>query len=155
LNRNEARFEAALLIYGDFCPLSPDQRQKLLANVRRALKPSGAFVLDVSRFDPNHPDRSESSWYSSAGGFWRPGPSLVLEQSFSYPEQALQMDQYLVIEETGDLSVYRNWRQEYTPESITAELAAGGFAVQSVWGDLTGIPLSEDAAWIGIISRKN
>ena len=43
-----ARYDAALLIYGDFCPLAPAQRARLLANVRRALLPGGNFVLDVS-----------------------------------------------------------------------------------------------------------
>ena len=39
---------AALLIYGDFCPLSPAQRSQLLGNVHRALKPGGHFILDVT-----------------------------------------------------------------------------------------------------------
>ncbi len=41
-------YDAALLIYGDFCPLAPAQRRQLLGNVQRALKPGGYFVLDVS-----------------------------------------------------------------------------------------------------------
>jgi len=45
---DENRYDAALLIYGDFCPLNPAQRVVLLKNVRRALKPGGRFVLDVS-----------------------------------------------------------------------------------------------------------
>jgi hypothetical protein len=39
-----------------------------------------------------------------------------------------------VIEETGVLTVYRNWFQDYTPETITAELAEAGFTVESLWG---------------------
>ena len=151
---DESLYEAALLIYGDFCPLSPDQRRKLLANIHRALKPYGALVLDVSRHNRLKPDRSDTRWYSSMGGFWRPGPHLVLEQTFSYPDQALQMDQYAVIEESGTLSVYRIWRQEYTQESITSELEAGGFDIQSFWGDLTGMPDTEDSEWIGIAAQK-
>jgi hypothetical protein len=36
-----------LLIYGDLCPFAPEQRAKLLDNVRTALKPGGSFILDV------------------------------------------------------------------------------------------------------------
>jgi SAM-dependent methyltransferase len=36
---DSAQYDAISLIYGDFCPLSPENRAKLLANVRRALKP--------------------------------------------------------------------------------------------------------------------
>ena len=151
---DNARYEAVLLIYGDFCPLSPEQRRTLLANIHRALKPHGRFVLDVSRHDPHHPDCSATSWYSSPAGFWKPVPHLALEQTISYPEQALQLDQYSIIEADGTLSVYRNWRQEYTEESIATELAAGGFDVQSFWGDLTGMPATMDSEWIGIVARK-
>jgi 2-polyprenyl-3-methyl-5-hydroxy-6-metoxy-1,4-benzoquinol methylase len=34
---DENLYDAALLIYGDFCPLAPEQRKKLLGNVHRAL----------------------------------------------------------------------------------------------------------------------
>jgi len=52
------------------------------------------------------------------------------------------------------LTIYRIWCQEYTRESIAAELAAGGFDIQGLWGDLTGMPDSEDSEWIGIIAFK-
>jgi len=152
---DESQFEVALLIYGDFCPLSPDQRRTLLANIHRALKPQGIFILDVSRYNPEKTDSSSTNWYSSLGGFWRPEPHLVLEQSFNYPDLALHLDQYNVIEQTGDLSIYRVWRQEYTITSITSELMSGGFEVLSTWGDLTGLPNTEGDDWIGIVARKN
>ena len=64
---DQAQYDAALLIYGDFCPLSPDQRRKLLDNIHRALKPEGVFVLDISRHDPQNPERTTSNWYAAAG----------------------------------------------------------------------------------------
>ena len=152
--KDASLYEAALLIYGDFCPLSPAQRGTLLANIYRALKPNGWFVLDVSRQDLTHPDRSSTSWYATNAGFWKPVPHLVLEQTISYLEQGLHLDQYSIVEADGTFSVYRNWRQEYTPESIAAELAAGGFEVQSFWGDLTGMPDTTDSEWIGIVAQK-
>jgi SAM-dependent methyltransferase len=144
----------ALLIYGDFCPLAPDQRRRLLANVHRTLQPGGLFVLDVSRRKPSPAYRSQASWVASTGGFWRSGPHLVLEQAFNYPEQALHLDQFGVIEPSGGLTVYRIWRQEYTPDSIAAELKLGGFEILSLWGDLTGMADSEDSDWIGVVARK-
>jgi hypothetical protein len=42
----------------------------------------------------------------------------------------------------GKMSVYRNWFQHHTPESITAELEQQNFPVESLWGDLTGQPLT-------------
>jgi SAM-dependent methyltransferase len=151
---DEGDYDAALLIYGDYCPLAPEQRKVLLTNIQRALKPGGYFVLDVTT--PIHRKRhgSHNGWYAVESGFWKPGPHLGLEEGFDYSEQSIYLDQAVVIEESGMVSVYRNWFQDFTRETITAELEAGGFAVQSVWNDLFGTPFTEDTEWIGILARK-
>lgn len=151
---DESRFDAILLIYGDLCPLSPEQRSRLLANVLRALKPSGRFVLDVSTPHLRQHSGLKNRWYAVESGFWKPGPHLVLEQGFAYPEQAIYLDQYIVTEADGKISVYRNWFQDYTPETIRSELEANGFAVDSLRGDLTGSLYEPTADWIGIIASK-
>lgn len=152
---DEGQYDAALLIYGDFCPLSPAQRSRLLGSVRRALKPGGHFVLDVTT--PTHRQRhgSRNAWYAVDKGFWKPGPHLVLEEGFDYSEQSIYLDQAIVIEENGKVSVYRMWFQDFTRETITSELEAGSFTVQSVWNDLTGTPFLEDSEWIGVLARKD
>ena len=151
---DKALYSAALLIYGDLCPLSPEKRARLLAIVRTALKPGGCFILDVTTPRLRQKYGLKNSWYAAGQGFWKPGPHLVLEQGFAYPDD-LYLDQYIVIEGDGKISVYRNWFQEYTPETIRAELAAGGFEIESLWGDLTGTPYTPDSEWIGIVARKS
>jgi SAM-dependent methyltransferase len=148
----EAAFEAALLIYGDLCPLAPEQRRRLLANVRRALGPGGCFALDVTTPALRRHAGLKKGWYAAQGGFWKPGPHLVLEQGFAY-EQDVYLDQYVVIEAGGKISVYRNWFQDYTASSIRAELEANGFAVESLWSDLTGSVYTSSSDWIGVIAR--
>jgi hypothetical protein len=78
-----------------------------------------------------------------------------LEEGFEYPEQSIFLDQTIVIEENGKVSVYRNWFQDYDRAAITAELEQAGFAVQSTWNDLLGTPFTVDTEWIGIVARKN
>lgn len=151
---DENLYDAALLIYGDFCPLSPDERSRLLSNVQRALKPSGRFVFDVSTPYLRQRIAQKNAWYASESGFWKPGPHLVLEEGFAYPGN-IYLDQYIVIEESGEISVYRNWFQDFTPETIRAELEANGFAVESLWSDLTGTPLQPDSEWIGVVARPS
>jgi len=151
---DENQYDAALLIYGDFCPLNPEQRSKLLHNVYRALKPDGKFVLDVSTPECRRKYGIKNGWRAMHNGFWKPGPHLLLEEGFDYPELSIWLDQYTVIEANGYLSVYRNWFQDYTPETIAAELLQGGFAVENLWSDLTGQPYTPDSEWIGLITYK-
>jgi SAM-dependent methyltransferase len=151
---DENRYDAALLIYGDFCPLNPGQRTRLLQNVYRALKPNGKFVLDVSTREQRKKHTNKKSWYALENGFWKSGPHLVLEEGFDYPEESIWLDQYTVIEADGKVSTYRNWFQDYTPEAISTELEQGNFIVESLWGDLTGQPYTEESEWIGLVTRK-
>jgi len=151
---DENKFDVVLLIYGDFCPLSPEQRSTLLANVSRALKPEGNFVFDVSTREHRKRYGNRCDWHTAESGFWKPGPHLVLESGFDWPERSIWLDQYIVIEADGKLSVFRNWFQDYTPETISEEIGQGGFIVESVWGDLTGTPYTPESEWIGLISSK-
>ena len=151
---DENHFDVVLLIYGDYCTFSLDDRQRLLGVVGRALRPGGHFVLDVSTRVHRAKHGLKENCYISEGGFWRPGPHLVLELGFDYPEEAIWLDQYTIVEKNGEMTVYRNWFQDYDRESITAELAASGFDVLSVWGDLTGLPYVEDGEWIGVVAKR-
>lgn len=151
---DENLYDAVLLIYGDYCPLSPEQRARLLTNVSRALKPGGFFVFDVTTREHRKQSGNKNQWYVAQSGFWKPGPHMVLEEGFDYPDQAIWLDQYTVIEADGKISVYRNWFQDYEPESITAELETGGFSVKSIWSDLTGKPYETDTQWIGLVTQK-
>jgi SAM-dependent methyltransferase len=148
------RYDVVFLIYGDFCPLNPEQRTTLLNNVYRALKPNGKFVLDVSTREHRKKHGNKNRWQALESGFWKPGPHLVLEEGFDYPEQSIWLDQYTVIEANGKMSVYRNWFQDYTPETITNELAQNGFVVESLWGDLTGTFFTQESEWIGLVTYK-
>ncbi len=152
--QDEGLYDLVLLIYGDYCPLSPEQRSQLLQNVMRALKPGGHFVLDVTTRVLRAKYGQKNGWYISPSGFWKPGLHLVLDQGFDYPEQEIYLDQSIVIEVDGKISVYRNWFQDFNRHSIKAELLKAGFRVDSMWNDLTGTPLSEGGEWIGVVAQK-
>jgi len=151
---DEGLYDAALLIYGDLCPLSPERRRTLLGNVRRALKPNGHFVFDVTTRAHRQKHGNRNRWYAVETGFWKATPHLVLEEGFDYPEQSIFLDQAIVIEEDGKVSVYRNWFQDYSLATITAEIEAAGFTVQGAWNDLLGTPLTEDTEWIGLLAQR-
>ena len=148
------QYDLVLLIYGDYCPLSPEQRSQLLQNVKRALKPGGYFVLDVTTREHRRKVGQKNGWYVTESGFWKPGAHLVLEQGFDYPDQSIYLDQSIVIAADGMLSVYRNWFQDFTQASISSEIIRAGLRVESLWNDLQGTPLSEGSDWIGVVAQK-
>ena len=148
---DEGLYDAVLLIYGDFCPLSPENRRKLLDNVRRALKPGGKFVFDVTTRETRKKHWTVNKWYVQEAGFWSPNRCLILDEGFDYPDQNIFLDQFIVIEEDGRVKVYRNWFQDYDLPMITVELQQAGYKVLHAWGDLAGAPLTPASEWIGLV----
>ena len=151
--KDEAQYDTVLLIFGDFCVLSPSNRTKLLVNILRALKSGGHLVLDVSTPQLRQRVGANEHWYADQAGFWREGPHLVLERGFSYDDD-IHLDQYVVIDESGEICVYHHWFQDYTPERIREELDANRFQVDGLWSDLTGTPYHAQSEWIGVVARK-
>jgi len=147
-------YDVVLLLSGASCTFNPQPRQPLLPNALRALTPGGFFVLDITTRAGRKKLGQKNGWYVTESGFWKPGPHLVLEQGFDYPDQDLYLDQSIVIENDGRISVYRNWFQDFNPRTISAELTQAGFRVDSLWNDLQGTPYREDSDWIGVVAQK-
>jgi len=151
--KDEAQYDAALLVYGDFCVLSPANRRQLFANIRRALKSGGHLVLDVSTPILRQRVGAKEHWYADHDGFWREDHHLVLERGISY-DNDIHLDQYVIIDERGEICIYHHWFQDYTPERIRKEVETNGFNVESLWGDLAGTPYHPQSEWIGVVARK-
>lgn len=149
------RFDAALLIYYDFGPLSDVDRDTLLARTWLALKPGGYFIFDVLTPTNRPAELPAPNWsLSPEGGFWSPGAYLELNQTFRYPEAQVFLDQTTVIEEDGRAVVYRAWEHCYRPETIRPVLERAGFLIEEITADLNGTPYTEESISMGIIARK-
>jgi SAM-dependent methyltransferase len=147
-------FAAALLIYLDFSVLSDAECAALLSRVNRALAPGGAFLFDVTTPAGQLHHEGVQRWAVRPTGFWRPGPYLELTQEYAYPEANADLQQTVIVDETGTATVYRIWNRAYTPDSIGALLAQHGFQVEGVWTDLQGAPYHPESKTLGILARK-
>lgn len=123
-------FEVVTMIYGDFCVLPDADRDFLLQKIRGWTKKY--FVFDVSTRQ-----------------------RLVLFSTFDYPEDDTTLEQYIVIEEDGSLSTYRNWFHDYSPETITTVLEKAGFQVTGVFSDLMGTSYQPDSEWLGVVASPH
>ncbi len=154
LDDHEA-FDAALIIYGQLGALLDSDRSRLLAAVHRALKPGGHLIFDVITGHGRGALDGDRSWLVVPGeGFWRPQPHLVLDATFHYPEANVYLDQYAVIEEGGEVCVYRMWEHYYSPQSISELLGEHRFKVDTLWGDLCGKPCGKTDPWLAVAASK-
>jgi SAM-dependent methyltransferase len=145
-------FDAACIINLDFAVLPDDARDSFLAGVYRALRPGGVLVFDV----PTRSIHREGAehWAVEESGFWSDSPYLELTREFEYPEATVDCQQTIILTASGEARVYRIWSRWCSPETIAPVLAARGFAVESVWADLTGRPLAPDSPTLGVVARK-
>ncbi len=148
-------FDAVLIIYGQLGALVDEDRDRLLKAVHRALRPGGHLVFDVTTGRCRESCDGDRSWAVVPGeGFWRPHPHLVLEATFHYPEADVYLDQHAVLEENGQVSVYRIWEHYYSERTISELLREHGFTVQSTWSDLAGRPNCESSRWLAVAARR-
>ena len=124
---DENRYDLVMMIFTDFGVLMPDEREQLLFNVHRALKPGGKFLFDV--LSENFPAQEDGSrnWESAEKGFWRESPYLALTESFYYEEEKVTLTQHVVIDESEEVDVYRFWIHTFSHAELKALLTAQGF----------------------------
>jgi SAM-dependent methyltransferase len=145
-------FDAAVLIYLDVGVLPDGPRDRLLDAVQAALRPGGAFAFDVHA-PPRHrpPDGGIGVWRSE-GGFWRPGPHLVVETTYRFGAD-LDLAQHAVVD-ADRITTYRVWDRAYALADLRALLRRHGLAVEDAWEDLAGTPRRRSSPTLGIVARR-
>lgn len=147
------RFDLIVMIMCDFCALSPMQRKKLLAKFRGLLKPGGAALFDV--YSPAaFAKREEQAIYekNQLDGFWSAEPYYGFLNIFKYEAEKVVLDKYTIVEKERTRTVY-NWLQYFAAEDLEAELAAAGFRVEELLGDVAGSPYKSEADEFAAIAR--
>jgi 2-polyprenyl-3-methyl-5-hydroxy-6-metoxy-1,4-benzoquinol methylase len=148
-------FDLVTLIYTDLGPLLPSERDQLLANIHKALKPGGLLIFDVLN-DKNLTGKvSPKSWEAAETGFWREGPYLALSESFLFEDEKVILNQH-VIHEESTTEVYRFWTHFFSHEDLIEILSPFDFTVVGLYEDV----LPEGDLWNGdnvtfCIARKN
>ncbi len=142
-------YDAAIQVYGELNVFEPSLRDRLLSNVKRALKPGGRFTFDVTTYACHKKYGAKNNWLLEPLGFWSASPYLALTDGFYYPEENVWCDQYVVLE-VDRTRVFRNWFTEYETGSISRVMEKAGFAVVGLTNGLAMSPLTEDPEWIGV-----
>jgi cyclopropane fatty-acyl-phospholipid synthase-like methyltransferase len=151
----DGTFDLVTLIMCDFCALSPEQRQQLLAKFRRILSDRGRIVLDVYSMTA-FAERQDGLVVekNQLNGFWSVNPYYGFVASFKYDDEKVGLDKYTIVEQGRQRQVY-NWLQYFTPESLEREAEAAGLQVTELLGDVAGNPYDAGATEFAAVLKSS
>lgn len=124
LPKNE--FDLVLLVFTDFGPLLPGEREQLLVKIQGVLKPGGLFIFDVLNDNHFESKLSPKSWEASPQGFWSEKPYLALSESYLYEKEKVILYQHIVVDDS-DTKVYRFWNHFFSNADLHDILAKYNF----------------------------
>jgi SAM-dependent methyltransferase len=145
-------FDFATLIYCDYGALSTLNRQVIMQNIYRALKPGGKFLLDVFSMVKYDIFQEAQTWdICPGGGFWNAEKYLVLNGSYKYQDNAT-LEQVVVI--TDVIRTYYIWTCYFSKENLSKEAQEAGFKMVGIFSDVAGNPYTKDSPTIAILLEK-
>ncbi len=149
--KSGTRFDLIIMIFCDFCALSPGQRKALLKIFYNLLKPNSSVLLDVYSMG-SYNKREEQAVYevNLFNGFWSPEKYHGFQNTYKYDDEKVVLDKFSIIEKDKNFEVY-NWLQYFSRESLTDELEKNNFKIESIYSDIAGSeydPLSDEMAVI-------
>jgi SAM-dependent methyltransferase len=146
------RFDVILMIFCDFCALSPAQRGLLLGTFHPLLAPGGRIVLDVFSLAAfGRRIESSSCAENLMDGFWSPEPYYGFREAFKYDAEKVTLDKYTIVGRGGTRTIY-NWLQYFSPESLDAEFRKAGLEVAETHGDAAGKPFDAEADEFAVVA---
>ena len=150
---SNCKYDLIIMIFCDFCALSPAQRQTLLGKFKSLLKPNGSILMDVCStrsFDR----KAEGASYevNLSNGFWSPEKYYCFSNTFKYEDVKVTLDKFTVIEKDRTRQVF-NWLQHYDRESISREFAQSGLKIEKYLGNVAGDEFNEDWDEFAVIAR--
>ena len=151
---SKEKFDLIIMIFCDYCALSPEQRKIMLGKYYDLLNDKGSLLLDVHSL--NIFDKTgEKAIYekNQLSGFWSPNDYYTFVNTFKYEDEKISLDKYTVFEENRKRVIY-NWLQYYSKDSIAQELEDNGFNVVGVFSDVAGNIFSPDSENIAVVANK-
>ena len=123
----ENSFDLVILIFTDFGVLNPDERNILLNNISKILRPGGTLIFDVINNNEIDSKLSAKNWEMSKSGFWKNYPYLAISESFLYSEKKVILFQHTIIDDEYNFDVYRFWTSLFSHVDLKNILSKHSF----------------------------
>ena len=148
------KFDLIIMIFCDFCALSPGQRKMLLRKFYKFLTPNGLILLDVHSLN-TFKYRNEVSKYefNQLNNFWSPDNYYGFLNTFKYKKEKITLDKYTIIEKSRTRIIY-NWLQYFSKDSLQKEFEMNGFTAKEFFSDVSGTPFSPNSPDLAIVAQK-
>ncbi len=149
------RFDLILMIYCDFCALSPSQRATMLNKFDEMLEPGGSVLLDAYTL-PAFNQREETASYevNQLNGLWSPNQYVGFVNTFKYNEEKVVLDKFTVVEASKTKTVF-NWLQYFSEETLENELLEYGFTAKEFYSNVAGAPFEPDAPEMAVVIERH
>jgi SAM-dependent methyltransferase len=149
----EPGFDLALLVFCDYCALSPAQRSSLLQRVSSVIGRDGRFLFDVNSLAAFETwDEMVAYGPDLMDGFWSAEPYFGFQHTFRYEDAKVVLERFLIVERERETE-YFNWFQHFSLDSLTAEVEAAGLLVEDVYGDVAGEPFEPSLPEFAMVVR--
>jgi hypothetical protein len=136
----------------DFGVHSPENRMVLLKKIYRSLRHICLIIVDVFTSNQYKEFTDSLTVEYENGGFWRADPYINIKRNASYPNQNY-LEQYTIIT-AEDCSTYNIWNHGFEPQEIKKDLLNTGFALVTLYGDVTGANLTDESPIVCAVCRK-
>lgn len=134
----DASVDAALNLFTSLGYLGDDEDTRVLAEIRRVLKPGGRLVLETAHRDAVVRGWSDNDWRLMGEG------RLLLEQRTFDPGDGVAQTTQTLVEPDGTRES-RTWSARvYTATELVALARAAGFGEVKCWGGFEHEPLTPD-----------
>lgn len=150
---SDRRYDLIVMIFCDFCALSPTQRKTLLEKFKSLLKPGGSILLDVCSIR-SFEQKAEGVSYevSLSNGFWSPEKYYCFLNAIPYDDAKVTLNKFTIVEKNRTRQIF-NWLQHYDRESIANEFAESGLRIEKVLGNVAGDVFNADWDEFAVIAR--
>ncbi len=134
----DARFDAALNLFSSLGYLGDEQDTRVLAEIRRVLRPEGRLVIETMHRDWLARNFLEHRWHRVAEG------RLLLEQGAFDPASGVAQTTQTLIDGSGERES-RTWSlRVYSATELVAMVHRAGFAGARCLGNLEGGEFTTD-----------
>ena len=148
------KFDLIIMIFCDFCALSPEQRRNLLRKFHSFLKPNGKLLMDVHSLNVFNRKQEYTGYeFNHLDHFWAEENYYCFINSYKYEREKVMLDKYTIVEKDRTREVY-NWLQCFSKDSINTEFEENGFKIEAFYSDVAGTPFNQESDDIAVMASK-